>query len=98
MNHVLLIYDLDVIKAVQEADAKNRERPRKEAEEKKRLGRLGKELLEEEKQTSLELERAEKRKDMLEKKEDELRSDEVKLEKEYDITMKMLKCSQAING
>ena len=40
---------------------------------------------------SLELEWAEKRKYMLEKIEDELRSDEVKVEKEYDITMRMLK-------
>ena len=44
---------------------------------------------------SLELERAEKRKDMLEKKEDELSSDEVKFKKEYDITMRMLKSAQA---
>ena len=32
---------------------------------------------------------------MLEKIEDELRSDEVKVEKEYDITMRMLKNTQA---
>ena len=31
---------------------------------------------------------------MLEKKADELRKDEVKLEKEYDITMRMLKSAQ----
>ena len=45
---------------------------------------------------SLELERADKkRKVMLEKKEYELRSDEVKFEKEYDITTRMLKSAQA---
>ena len=49
-------------------------------------------------QISLELERAEKRKDMLEKKEDELSSDEVKFKKEYDITMRMLKSAQAQVG
>ena len=53
MNHVLSIYNLDLVKAVKEAHA------------------------------------------MLKKKEDELRSDEVNLEKEYDITTRMLKCAQS---
>ena len=95
VNHISLIYNLDVIKAVQEAYAKNTEQLRKEAEDKKWLERLEKEQLGGEKQTSLEVEQAEKRKDMLEKKEGELRSDEVKFEKEYDITMRMLKSVHA---
>lgn len=59
-----------------------------------RFERLEKERLEEEKQISLELQQAEKRRDMLEKKEDELRSDEVKLEKENVIAMRMLKSAE----
>ena len=61
MNHVLLIYNLDVIKAVQKAHTKNTEQVRKEAEEQKRLERLEKELLEEEYCISLELDLAEKK-------------------------------------
>ena len=53
MNHVLLIYILDVIKAVQEAHANNTEQPRKEAEENKWLERLEKEQHEEEKQINI---------------------------------------------
>lgn len=82
MNHVLSIYNLDLVKAVKETHAKIQNDER-----------LEKERLEEEKQISLELERAEKKKDMLKKKEDELRSGEVNLEKEYDITTRMLKCA-----
>ena len=59
-----------------------------------RFERLEKERLEEEKQISLEPQQAENRRDMLEKKEDELRNDEVKLEKENDIAMRMLKIAE----
>ena len=61
MNHVLLIYNLDVSKAVQKAHTKNTEKVRKEAEEQKQLERLEKELLEEEYCISLELDLAEKK-------------------------------------
>ena len=50
MNHVLSIYNLDLVKAVKEAHAKIQNDER-----------LEKERLEEEKQISLELERAEKK-------------------------------------
>ena len=56
MNYTLHIYNFDVIKVVQEAHAKNTEQLRNEAEEKKRLERLGKEQLEEDKKIFLELE------------------------------------------
>ena len=51
---------------------------------------------EEKKRISLELKRAEKRKKNSENKKYEMRSDEVKLEKEYDITIRMLKSAQAL--
>ena len=72
-----------MIKVVQEAHAKNTEQLRNEAEEKKRLERLGKEQLEEDKKIFLELEQPLQKKHILDKKEDELRSDEVKFEKQY---------------
>ena len=63
--------------------------------QKESVKKLEKEWLEDEKQISLELEWAEKRKVMLEKKENELMCDELKLEKEYDITMRILKSAHA---
>ena len=56
MNYTLHIYNFDVIKVVQEAQSKNTEQLRNEAEEKKQLERLGKEQLEEDKKIFLELE------------------------------------------
>ena len=56
MNYTLHICNFVVIKVVQEAHAKNTEQLRNEAEEKKRLERLGKEQLEEDKKIFLELE------------------------------------------
>ena len=97
VNYISLIYSLDVIKAVQEAHAKNTEWPRKEAEEKKWLERLEKEWLEKNfKIFGGGVSR--KKENMLEKKEGELRSDEVKLEKGYDSTIRMLKSVQAHMG
>ena len=81
----------DIIKAVQDSHSKNKERLRKEEEEKIRLQKVEHERQKEQKQVQLELEKAEKRRDMLEKKEGELKYDEERLDKEYQLATRMLK-------
>lgn len=85
----------DIIKAVQDSHAKNKERLRKEEEEKIRLQKIEHERQKEQKQVQLELEKAEKRRDVLEKKEGELKDDEERLDKDYELATRMLKNAKA---
>ena len=64
-------------------------------QERQRLANLEARQLEEEKQREIELKKAEKRKGVLDKKEEQLKNDEEKLEKTFDVATRMLRSAQA---